>query len=199
MAVIGAVLLAAGGSSRMGRPKQLLTYRGQSLLRRAARAALEAGCSPLVVVLGADESQFRLEVADLGVEIIVNSKWKNGMGSSLRAGVQRIVQDRANLDGLIVMLCDQPLVDTRMIRALLEAYEQEGRPICAAAYAGTVGPPCLFSSEMFPELLGVHDGGGAKSIIRRHITQTVQLAMDAAGVDMDTPDDYQKLLEPEGA
>jgi molybdenum cofactor cytidylyltransferase len=199
MAAIGAVLLAAGGSSRMGQAKQLLTYRGQTLLRRAACAALDAGCSPLIVVLGADEEKFRREVADLGVELLVHEQWERGMGSSLRAGVQRALHSRVNLDGLIVMLCDQPLVDSRMIRALLESNEKNHSLICAAAYAGTVGPPCLFSSAMFPELLGLPDGGGAKSIILRHMEQTVQLAMDAAGVDVDTAEDFQKLLDREGA
>src|SRR5262245_12782516 len=107
---IGAVILAAGASSRMGTSKQLLKFGGQTLLRRAALAAQEAGCNPVVIVTGARAEEMDEELHELDLREVNNPEWESGMGSSIRAGVQAILKANDKISALVLMLCDQPFV-----------------------------------------------------------------------------------------
>ena len=149
-----AVILAAGASSRMGGPKQILEYGGLSLLRRAALAALDAGCEPVVVVTGAHAELSRRELHDLAVQAVTNAEWRTGMASSLRAGVLHVATD-PNAETLIVMVCDQPHVSADVLRGLVAAHASTGKPIVACGYAGTLGVPALFARSVWPECSSV--------------------------------------------
>ncbi len=109
---VGAIVLAAGGSARLGQAKQLLTYRGKTLVRRSAQAAIDAGCSPVIVVLGCERKKIASELRDLPVEIVSNEHWERGLGNSLRLGVEAA----ADCDALVILVCDQPHVSARSFK-----------------------------------------------------------------------------------
>ena len=139
---VGAVVLAAGGSSRFGQPKQLAIFQGEPLVRRIVTAAKDAGCAPVVVVVGADAAQITPLLADLPVSIIEHPNWSNGLGSSIAVGVKHAVTITANLDAVILLSCDQPFVNAAMLRQLIQLHLENGKTIVASAYAETLGIPC---------------------------------------------------------
>lgn len=191
---VGAVILAAGSSSRMGSPKQTLSYRGQSLLRRAALAALGAECRPVMVVTGAHAELSRPELNGLDVQEVLNTRWETGIASSIRAGVEALVGVAPDADAAVFMLCDQPRVTTEVITGLVAAYRATGRPVIASTYGGSFGVPALFSRTLFAELTLLEGVSGAKEVIRRHEREAHFLPFQGGEVDVDTPDDFSRLI-----
>lgn len=189
---VGAVILAAGASSRMGRPKQLLPFRGESLLRRAVRAALGAGCGPVVVVTGAYAEPARGALAGLDVREVWNPRWETGMASSIRAGIQALAGSDAG--AAVLLLCDQPHVTAGVVARLVEGYRRTGRPVVASAYGGSAGVPALFGRPLFDELGRLEGAAGAKQVIGRHAADAHFVPFSGGGVDVDTPGDYARLL-----
>ena len=156
MSAIGIVLLAAGGSTRLGTPKQLLPYRGKSLLRWAAESAVASACRPIVAVLGASAEPCLRELHDLPIAITVNTDWTEGMGASLQLGLRALLTDSTSpLDAVIVMLCDQPLLTVGTLEALVDAYDTTSGRIIASEYGEVTGVPALFHNSLFPELLNL--------------------------------------------
>jgi molybdenum cofactor cytidylyltransferase len=194
---VGILLLAAGGSMRMGRPKQLLRIAGQSMLRRAACAAVESGCTPAVVVLGAQAEEVRGELTGLPVTIAVNSSWQRGLGSSIRCGMQALLRNRTELSSraVVLLLGDQPLVTADVIRRLTAAYVNCGKPICVSAFRGTFGPPVVVDSRYFDLLLALPDDQGAKAVWAGRPDEVHLEPCPEAAIDIDTPADYQRLFE----
>jgi CTP:molybdopterin cytidylyltransferase MocA len=191
---VGAVILAAGSSSRMGGPKQTLRYRGESLLRRAALAALGAGCRPVIVVTGAHSELSRRELEGLDVREVLNTRWETGMASSVRAGVEGLVSADADAAAAVLMLCDQPHVTAEVITGLVAAHRATGRPVVASTYGGSFGVPALFSSAVFAELVRLEGAAGAKQVIKRHASESHFLPFRGGEVDVDTPDDFSRLI-----
>jgi molybdenum cofactor cytidylyltransferase len=195
LAGVGAVVLAAGSSSRMGSPKQTLQFRGESLLRRAARAAISAGCYPVIVVTGAHSELSRRELAGLGVREVLNTRWETGMASSVRAGLEGLISTDRDADAAVLLLCDQPHVTADVINGLVAAYRSTGSPIIASTYGGTFGVPALFSRTLFDELTRLEGVAGAKEVIKRHYAEAHFLPFRNGEVDVDTPDDFSRLIE----
>jgi molybdenum cofactor cytidylyltransferase len=191
---VGGVILAAGSSSRMGSPKQTLRYRGESLLRRAALAALGAGCSPVVVVTGAHAELSRRELDGLDVREVFNPLWETGMASSVRAGVEGLINTDAA--AAVLLLCDQPHVTAEVISGLVVAHVTEGKPVVASAYGGSFGVPALFARSLFAELSQLEGAAGAKQVIKRHAAEAHFLPFPGGEVDVDTPEDFSRLLNP---
>jgi molybdenum cofactor cytidylyltransferase len=191
---VGAVVLAAGSSSRMGVPKQTLRFRGQTMLRRAALAALGAGCRPVVVVTGAHAEQFRGELRGLNVVEVLNDLWETGMASSVRAGVEGLVGADSEVAAAVLMLCDQPHVSAEVIKGLVAAYRATGSPVVASAYGGGFGVPALFGRALFAELARLEGAAGAKQVIKRHAAAAHFLSFPGGEVDVDTPDDFSRLI-----
>lgn len=191
---VGAVILAAGSSSRMGRPKQLLRFGGESLLRRAALAALGAWCDPVVVVTGAHAAQARGELRGLNVREVENLGWESGMSSSVRAGVGALLETHADAGAVVLMLCDQPLVTAEVIAALVAAHRATGRAVVASRYAESFGVPALFARPLFGELSRLEGGAGAKQVIGRHAPSAHFVPFPGGEVDVDTPEDFSRLL-----
>jgi molybdenum cofactor cytidylyltransferase len=155
--VIAAIVLAAGASTRLGEPKQLVVIGGETLLERAVRTARAAGCSPVVVVLGAAVEQIR-ERCNLGdAVVVVNEFWSEGMGSSLRLGVAAV----RDADGVVLMTCDQPAVLASHLRALMAS-----GGVAGSAYSGRVGVPAYFPASQFAALLELHGDIGARELLR---------------------------------
>ncbi len=190
---IAAVILAAGASTRYGRPKQLLRYEGQSLLRRAAEAAAGSGCRPIVAVLGASARLCADELHGLPVHLAENPMWMEGMGGSLRSGIETLSALAPGAAAVVVTLCDQPHVSTQLIDALAQRHRESGAPIVASAYAGTLGVPALFGRSLFGELLSLRGHGGARRIIERFKGGVESVPFPAGIVDIDTPQDFLVL------
>ncbi len=189
---VGAVILAAGSSSRMGSPKQTLQYRGESLLRRAALAALGAGCRPVIVVTGANAELSRGELHGLDVREVLNTDWETGMASSVRAGVEALAG--ADAGAAVLMLCDQPHVTAEVISGLVAAHRATGSSVVASTYGGSFGVPALFGRTLFAELSRLEGAGGARQVIQRHASEAHFLSFPSGEVDVDTPDDFSRLI-----
>ena len=200
---VGAVVLAAGSSSRMGVPKQTLRFRGQSMLRRAALAALGAGCRPVIVVTGAHAEQSRGELRGLNVLEVVNDLWETGMASSVRAGVEGLVAADPETAAAVLLLCDQPHVNAEVISGLVAAHRTNGSAVVASAYGGSFGVPALFGRAFFAELARLGGAAGAKQVIKRYAAEAHFLPFPGGEVDVDIPDDFLRLTaegaEPERA
>jgi molybdenum cofactor cytidylyltransferase len=134
LAGVGAVVLAAGPSTRMGRPKQLLQFGGQTMLRRAVSVALEAGCRPVVVVTGANAAASREALRGLDVREAENQQWESGITSSVRVGIEAVVMLDPESVAVVLMLCDQPFVTRDIIAGLVAAYRETGCSIVASRY-----------------------------------------------------------------
>ena len=191
---VGAVILAAGSSSRMGTPKQTLQFEGNSLLRRTALAALDAGCKPVVVVTGAHAELCRRELDGLDVREAFNRTWETGMASSIRAGIEGLISMDAGVAAAVLLLCDQPHVTSHVISSLLAAHHTSGRAVIASAYDGSFGVPALFSRTLFTELAQLQGMSGAKETIKRHAADAHFLPFPEGEVDVDTPDDFSDLI-----
>jgi molybdenum cofactor cytidylyltransferase len=178
----------------MGRPKQLLRFGGETLLRRAALAALGAGCAPVVVVTGAHAERTRGELRGLDVLEVENLLWETGMGSSVRAGVGALLEARADASAVVLMLCDQPLVDADVIAGLVAAHRETGREAVASRYGESFGAPALFAATLFDELTRLEGQAGAKQVIKRHASRTHFVPFPGGEMDVDTPDDFSRLL-----
>ncbi|NRD60775.1 nucleotidyltransferase family protein [Corallococcus exiguus] len=189
---VAIVLLAAGGSSRLGQPKQLLRHEGVSLVRRAAERALAA--SPVVtVVLGARRDDVAAELDGLAVRCVDNPDWALGQGSSLHAGLRALPP---GVDGALLMLCDQLRVDAPHLRSLIATFERTRAPIVASTYAGTRGVPALFSRALFPELEALPTSGGARGLIARDPSRVVEVPLPGGEEDVDTAEDALRLTRP---
>lgn len=187
----GAIVLAAGKSSRLGHPKQLIVHAGETLVRRAALAALEAGADRVVVVLGSDAARVALDLNIPSVEIVINEEWESGLASSLAAGV-RAITAKHSCDAVMVTLADQPLVDAAALERLISAFDANHR-IVAAAYAGTIGVPAIFGSEHIPELLLLKGDLGAGQWMRARMSEVTPVPLPEAELDIDTQADAARL------
>jgi molybdenum cofactor cytidylyltransferase len=190
---VSAVILAAGGSTRMGRPKLALSVRGESMIRRAARAALASRCREVIVVLGQHAEVYRPLLDGLHVRLVDNPDPGEGMGSSIRTGVGALAPDAG---GVVILLADQPFVSAAAIDRLIETAAARGRRVVASSYHATVGPPAFFHREYFPALLALAGDRGARSVIQAASGQALVLPLDdAAATDVDSIDDLSLIGE----
>ena len=191
---IGLVILAAGASTRMGRPKQLLEYQGSTLIHHAASTAVDSLCEPIVVVLGAYAERIEPEIKSLPVTIAPNPDWRDGMSTSLRVGMETLLTLTPKLDALVLMLCDQPFVSTSLINQLVGTYQAGKRTIVACQYAGVVGVPALFGKNFFSLLSTLQGDRGARQVIQQSLATLVSVPFPAGAFDIDTPTDYELFL-----
>ncbi|MDJ0509300.1 MAG: nucleotidyltransferase family protein [Crocosphaera sp.] len=191
---IAMMILAAGASTRMGTPKQLLSYQGLSLLGKTIKTALSSVCQPIVVVLGAYEQQIKAEVELSDVSIVENPNWHLGMGATIAQGMLFILSSFQGIDAVIISVCDQPFLSTEIINNLVTSYHSTGKPIIACQYADTLGVPALFNHRFFEELTLMKETAGAKQLIKTYKNQVFSIPFVSGAIDIDTPEEYQKLL-----
>ncbi len=189
------IVLAAGASSRLPGPKQLLRFRGATLLRHAAQTAVKVACGPVAVVIGggAPVRQLRFELSDLGVAIVENARWKDGMSASIHAGLEALERAVPPPEAVLIMTCDQPHVTAALLRQMVATFGATRPPAVACEYAGTVGVPALFDRSLFAELRALEHDQGAKSILERHQLRVARIPFEPAAVDIDTPEDVRRL------
>lgn len=186
---VAALVLAAGGSSRLGRPKQLLRYANNSLVRRTVEAAHRAGCSPILVVVGRDRAAIAAELANLAVDLLPNDSWESGIGTSIRAGMGALSAAAA----VVILTCDQPYVSAELISRLIEQQGSSQREMVASSYAGTIGVPALFTHACFEKLLSLGNEQGAKALLLAQADEVGRVDFAEGAVDIDTPEDYADL------
>lgn len=200
---IAAVILAAGGSSRLGKPKQLVEFRGKSLLRRIVDAAAEAKCLPVVVVIGSETEKTREELAGTSAIAVENKNWQRGIGASIRAGVQGAIDNAIEegppsavskpplLEAIVLLTCDQPFVEAQTIHELIALFEKTRKAIVASSYSHTLGVPALFNRSCFAELLALDDDSGAKPIILSKRERVAEIPFPEGKIDIDTVEDLE--------
>lgn len=193
----GLVLLAAGASKRLGKPKQELQYQGRTLLQHAVHAALESACKPIVVVLGANAERIspETETPDPAVVTVHNPEWQEGMASSIRFGLTKLIALEPEVSDAIFMVCDQPYVEAALLDKLIQTKLASGKGIVACAYGDTLGTPALFDKAYFSELMALKGKGGAKEFLFRYNSDTVSVPFPQGAVDIDTAADYDALLD----
>ncbi len=182
---VSVIILAAGSSSRMGQSKQLLPWKGGTLLTHAIKTAIDSRAGQVYVVLGDKENKHREAIADLPVTIVSNPSWSKGMGSSIKAGLKAAKDSEAAL----IMVCDMPFVTKDHLNNLIEHFEKTKQGIVASKYLDTVGVPALFGKERFYELMAIGDNEGARKVI----TNATVVLLES-GLDVDTPEDYRKAM-----
>lgn len=190
--ITGLIILAAGASTRLGKPKQTLLFRGRSLLQLAIEAGMQAHCQPIVVVTGAYASQVVPETRQYAVHVVYNAAWEEGMASGIRCGVAGLLREAPLATGVILMLCDQPFADAALLIQLIQKNQDTGKAIIACSYNHTLGVPALFSSDLFPELLALQGKEGAKKLLASHKSVDT-VAFPLGGIDIDTLSDYEQL------
>ena len=188
----GIILLAAGSSSRMGCPKQLLKINNQTLIRRAIDTALAAEqFKPLLIVLGANAELIRKEIpTSEDIIIVENPGWQEGMGSSVRYGIEQA--NFQGLDGAVVMLCDQPLLTASHLLALYQKHQETGLPVVASRYSGFNAVPVYFHHSLFPFLLRSKGDQGARKIINQY-PGVVAIDFPDGALDVDTPERFEEV------
>ena len=188
---IAAIVLAAGGSTRFGEPKQLHRYAGEPLVRRAVTAVLEAGVEDVIVVLGSNADDVAKALDGIPrARTIVNENWKTGLASSIRVGLSAI----GEADAVLITLADQPLIDSDALHKIINRFDDTHR-IIAASYADTVGVPAIFGHEYIGELKALTGDHGAGRWLRSRTADVTIVPMEAAAIDIDTPADAARLEE----
>jgi len=188
---VAGVVLAAGASQRLGQPKQTLLWRGQSLVHHAARTALQAGLSPVVIVTGAHAGPTRQSLGDLPVEFVHNADWHTGQSTSVVAGLGVLP---AEVGAVVFLLADQPQVPHELVRGLVQIHRRTLSPLAAPLVNGRRANPVLFDRVTFPNLRALSGDAGGRSLFSRYHVEWLPWQDEDILLDIDTPQDYQKLL-----
>ncbi|MGA2537787.1 MAG: nucleotidyltransferase family protein [Terracidiphilus sp.] len=197
---IAAIVLAAGGSRRLGQPKQLLLHNGETLLARAVRLATEAGATPVIVVLGAYHQRIR-EAVNMDRAIpIINDQWEQGISTSIHAGLHALDELRSDAEGAmlpegaLILSCDQPRLTAEHLRGLVAALVTHAGPsIAASSYADVVGIPAVFPRVLFAELQALRGDKGARALLVEPRCPVIAVPFHGGDIDIDQPRDLAEL------
>jgi molybdenum cofactor cytidylyltransferase len=188
-----ALILAAGASTRMGRPKQILPYGSGTLVSNAVMQAKLARFERVLVVVGARAELVERSVADLGAEIVLNEEWETGMGSSIFAGLQQLETSGPRVAALAILLADQPRITADHLLQMRCLFEAGSAPVVAAKYDGSYGAPAIFRDELFPDLASLPSSLGARHLLRGSRFAVTGFELPEARIDIDTPADFAAL------
>lgn len=189
------LIIAAGESKRMGSPKQLLQLEGDTLINRITHIVKQAVDFPIYLVLGASAESIQAQLPKLDLSIVYNDYWQEGMASSIRIGLTAALAKNAHLEGVLILVCDQPFINVNTINSLLQLQNEKDIPMAAAYYNDIMGTPALFHQIVFDELLSLKGDVGAKRIIQARPEEVAKLHFEKGLLDIDTKEDYQALLK----
>lgn len=192
-AMTGVIVLAAGASSRLGRPKQLLAFDGKTLLQHALQTAKASSLHPVVLILGAAAETIQNDISDQEIHVTVNEAWQEGMASSIRCGLSAIKKISSAIEGVILMVCDQPFVSGSLLNELVATHQKTGSRVVASSYGETFGPPVFFHQSLFDELLQLTGDVGARSIVKQHANEVEIVPFPKGVFDVDTEAEYARL------
>jgi CTP:molybdopterin cytidylyltransferase MocA len=191
---LAAILLAAGPSSRLGQPKQLVSIDGESLVRRTARLLLDLDLYSVTVVTGCESEKVGDELSDLQAEVVHNRLWEQGMGGSIAFGVRQLSR---MVDGVLIMVCDQWRVEKNDLVQLIEQWNSDISRIVVSNWnegkAFVSGPPVIFTGNLIPEMKYLISSEGARQVIDRHMDIVEFVLMENAAYDLDRPEDLNLI------
>jgi molybdenum cofactor cytidylyltransferase len=187
------LLLAAGSSSRMGKPKMLLTFNNKTFLQHIIDETKKLSDAPLLVVTGCYHSLTAPILTAQNIPYIENKNWQEGMGSSIQTGVEYILSKYPDTENIIITVCDQPHISFSLFNKLIEAHTKTGKNIIASTYNGTAGTPVLFGKKYFEQLRQLKGQYGAKKIIQQFSQDVFCIDFPEGATDIDTPEDYKAL------
>ena len=189
----GIIILAAGASTRLGKPKQLLEYHGKTLLNHSVNEAIKAKADGVVVMLGKNADLFKNEIDEEKVDVVINKDWEEGMASSVRLGLDTLLSRKPYIDAVIFMVCDQPHISSSILNDLITTQQKTTKQIVTCDYGGSIGPPALFHKKYFHELMELKGDVGARNIIQQNMNDVVTILFPEGKIDIDTKEDYEAL------
>lgn len=189
------IILAAGKSSRLGSPKQLLHFRGKNLLQHSIDIALGSIARQVIVVLGAEKEQIEQNLDQSKIFLLHNKDWQTGMASSIKFALEHLEKIMPEVEGAIFMVCDQPFVSSELLNNLIAKYLESRKSIIASSYEDTLGTPSLFHKSLFQDLSELKGDVGAKSLIKKYKNETESVAFKLGCIDIDTRENYLNLLK----
>jgi molybdenum cofactor cytidylyltransferase len=189
---VAGVILAAGGSKRMGVPKQLLKWNNQPLITGVIGTALLAELSPLYVVLGSHFEEIIPVIQKYPIDILINPEWNQGLSTSVSTALNALPN---SVDGVLFLLSDQPLISTALIRTISMTFQRTDKPVVAPMVGNRRGNPVLFSRKLFDDLLAITGDSGGRSLLDRYPVEWVHWEDPSVLLDIDSRDDYEKLIK----
>jgi molybdenum cofactor cytidylyltransferase len=191
---VASIVLAAGASTRLGRPKQLLELHGETLLARVLRLAAEAGAAPVIAVLGANHEEVRASIAAPDAICILNENWRQGIASSIRAGLDALDSHAPDSSAAMLLTCDQPRLTTSHLHSIIDRFRaHDERVIVASGYAGALGVPAIFPRTAFVGLRALEGDRGARPLLANPPCPLIEVDLLGGEIDIDTPDDLAQL------
>lgn len=192
MSKTGIIILAAGNSTRMGEPKQLMKYKNKTFLQHIIDEAKGAHLNPVICVTGYQSDLITNSISVMGTLIVYNVRWSEGMGSGISTGIKQLLL--SDVDSVILAVSDQPHVSSELFRTMIGWKDESGKGIVACTYAGTLGTPVLFTKNYFNRLQLLNGNQGAKNIVKLNLPDVCPVEFEKGSVDIDTKQDYEKLI-----
>lgn len=193
----GIIILAAGNSSRLGRPKQFLNFQGKTLLEIVSDQALQTPFRPVMIVLGAYAPEILKKHHHPDINYMTNEHWQTGMSSSIVTGLSAMLDQQKDIENVILSVADQAFISSTIFEKLLAQHQLTGKNIVACNYAQTIGTPVLFHQNYFRDLLSLSGNEGAKSILKKYKEDTTAIQFELGHIDIDTETDYHHLIQPQ--
>ncbi|WP_293313113.1 nucleotidyltransferase family protein [Pedobacter sp. UBA5917] len=191
------IILAAGNSSRMGKPKQLLNYKGKTLLQTVINEALKTHNTQIIVVLGSNAEEILAKHQNNQVDFVINKNWESGMASSIVAGLSSLIEKNTKIKNIIIAVADQVFIKMSTFNNLIEKHIKTGKNIIASSYAQTIGTPVFFGKDYFDALLSLKGTEGAKKLLKQYPLDVETVVFEGGEIDIDTATDYNNLISKE--
>ena len=190
----GIIILAAGNSSRLGEPKQLLRYNNKSLIKHVAEEAVTAIGNPVIIVTGANHELILNEINTIPVQLVYNENWQQGMASSISTGLNALLNTHSSMSRVIIAVSDQPFVTAALFSDLIKIVENTSKGIAASSYDNILGTPVLFQKQYFEHLLNLKGSEGAKKLLKLFKEDVAEVPFPLGRIDIDTKEDYANLI-----
>lgn len=191
----GIIILAAGSSSRFGKPKQLLHFNNKTLIQHTIDEAIASGADTIIVVTGDHADEISKAIDNKKITVFFNDDWKEGMASGIVTGLKKVITLNNDIEKVIIAVCDQPFISAALFQQLYKKQEESTQHIVASSYADTFGTPALFTQKYFDALMSLQGEEGAKKILKANNEDVTSIDFPQGNIDIDTQKDYDDLLD----